>query len=98
MTIYGAAGGGEVVGSIIYIFRVGGSPLGQNFADDTSKCIFVNETVCILISLQFVLKSSIDNIPALVQIMARCQIGDKPLSEPLQSRFSDAYAAFGEII
>ena len=37
-------------------------------ADDIYKCIFVNEKFCILIkiSLMFVPKGSIDNIPALV--------------------------------
>ena len=33
--------------------------------------------------LKFVLKSPIDNIPALVQIMAWRRPGDKPLSEPM---------------
>ena len=35
------------------------------------------------ISLKFVFEGSIDNIPALVQKMAWCQIGNKPLSEPM---------------
>ena len=45
---------------------------GGNFADDPFKCIFFNETVGILIkiSLKFVPKGPINNIPALVQIMA----------------------------
>ena len=36
---------------------------GRHFADDISKCIFVNETFCnlIQISLQFVPKGLIDN-------------------------------------
>ena len=34
-------------------------------------------------SLNFVPKGSINNIPALVQIMTSCQTGDKPLSEPM---------------
>ena len=48
------------------------------------KCIFLNENVLILIetSLKFVPKGSISNIPALVQIVAWCRPGDKPLSEP----------------
>ena len=33
----------------------------------------------------------IDNDPALVQIMAWRRIGDKPLSEPMQTQFADAY-------
>ena len=57
----------------------------RHFADDIFKCIFVNENVWIpiKISMKFVPKGPINNIPALVQIMAwRCQ-GDKPLSEPM---------------
>ena len=34
-------------------------------------------------SLKFVPKGPINNIPALVQIMAWCRPGDKPLSEPV---------------
>ena len=54
-------------------------------ADDIFKRIFVNENVCISIkiSLKFVPKGSINNIAALVQIMAWCRPGDKPLSEPM---------------
>ena len=57
---------------------------GRHFADDIFKCIFLNENVWIpiKISLKFVPKGSINNIPALVQIMAWCRPGDKPLSDP----------------
>ena len=57
---------------------------GRHFADDTFKRIFLNENVLISIkiSLKFVPKGPIDNIPALVQIMAWRRPGDKPLSEP----------------
>ena len=43
-----------------------------HFADDIFKCIFVNENVWIpvKISLKYVPKGPINNIPALVQIMA----------------------------
>ena len=37
------------------------------------------------ISLKFVPKVRINNIPALVQIMAWCRPGDKPLSEPMMA-------------
>ena len=49
------------------------------------KCIFLNENVriSIKISLKFVPKCPINNIPALVQIMAWRRPGDKPLSEPM---------------
>ena len=45
---------------------------GRHFTDDIFKCIFFNENGCILIkfSLKYVHKGSIDNDPALVQIMA----------------------------
>ena len=57
----------------------------RRFADDTFKRIFLNENVriSIKISLKFVPKGPINNIPALVQIMARRRSGDKPLSEPM---------------
>ena len=50
-------------------------------ADDIFKQIFFNENVCISIkiSLKFVPKGSINNIAALVQIMAWRRPGDKPL-------------------
>ena len=58
---------------------------GCHFPDDIFKCIFLNENVWIptKISMKFVPKGSINNIPALVQIMAWCRPGDKPLSEPM---------------
>ena len=58
---------------------------GRCFADNTFKCIFLNETVriSIKISLKFVPKGPINNNPALVQIMAWRRSGDKPLSEPM---------------
>ena len=58
---------------------------GRHFADDILKGIFLNENVIISIkkSLKFVPKGPINNIPALVQIMAWCWPGDKPLSEAM---------------
>ena len=55
------------------------------FADDIFKCIFLNENEWILprISLKFVARVRINNIPALVHIMAWRRKGDKPLSEPM---------------
>ena len=57
----------------------------RHFADAIFKCIFLNENVWISIniSLKFVPKCLINNIPALVQIMAWRRPGDKPLSEPM---------------
>ena len=58
---------------------------GCRFADDTFKCIFLNENVriSIKISLKFVSKGPINNNPVLVQIMAWRRPGDKPLSGPM---------------
>ena len=58
------------------------------FSDAIFKCIFLNENVLISlkISLTFGPKVRINNIPALVQIMAWCRSGDKPLSEPMMVR------------
>ena len=55
------------------------------WSDDIFKCIFLNENVWIpiKISLKFVSKGPINNIPALAQIMAWRRPGDKPLSEPM---------------
>ena len=61
---------------------------GRHFADDTFKRIFLNENVWISlkISLNYAPKGPINNIPALVQIMAWRRPGDKPLSEPMVIR------------
>ena len=56
---------------------------GRHFADDTFKRIFMEN---VNISLKFVPKGLINNIPALVQIMAWRRRGDKPLSEPMMVR------------
>ena len=64
---------------------------GRNFANDIFNCIFLNEKVWIAIKmpLQGVPKGQINNIPALVQIMALCRPGDKPLSENMA--YAEAY-------
>ena len=61
---------------------------GLHFPDDIFKWIFLNENVWILIniSLKFVPRGPINNIPALVQVMAWRRPGDKPLSEPMMAR------------
>ena len=58
---------------------------GRHFADGIFKCMFLNENVWISIniSLNFVPKGPINNIPSLIQIMAWCCPGDKPISEPM---------------
>ena len=64
--------------------------IGRHFANDIFKGIFLNEKGCIFsqISSIFVLKGPINNIPALVQIMACRRTGDKPLSEPMVAWFT----------
>ena len=59
--------------------------IGHLFPDDIIKWIFLIENVWISIelSLKLVPKGSINNIPALVQIMAWRRPGDKPLPEPM---------------
>ena len=61
---------------------------GRHFPDDIFRCIFLNENdwISLEISLKFVSKIPINNIPALVQIMAWRRSGDKPLSEPMMVR------------
>ena len=58
---------------------------GRHFPDDIFNCIFLNGNVWISlkIPLKLVPKGPINNIPALVQIMAWRRSGDKPLSEPM---------------
>ena len=59
-------------------------------AQDNFKCIFFNENyrIPIRISLRFVSKGPIDIEPALVQVMAWRRIGDKPLTELIQTQFT----------
>ena len=69
-------------------------PNGRHFADDIFKWIFSTKNVWIpiKISLKFFPQGPINNIPALVQIMAWRRPGDKPLSEPMNDvLFTDAY-------
>ena len=57
---------------------------GRHFPDNIFKYIFLYENIWITIniSLKFVPKGSVDNIPALVPIMAWRRPGEKPLFEP----------------
>ena len=59
---------------------------GRHFADHNFKCIFFNKNfwIPIKISLKFVPKGLINNIPSLVQIMVWRRLGAKPLSEPMR--------------
>ena len=58
---------------------------GCHFAGDIFRCIFLDENVLnsIKVSLEFISKDAINNIPALVHIMAWHRPGNKPLSEPM---------------
>ena len=62
---------------------------GRHFPDDIFKCIFMNKNVWISIkmSLNFVPKGTINNIPSLFQIMACRLVDTKPLSEPMMVSF-----------
>ena len=78
-----------------YIFN--SSPPGQNgrhFTDDTFGCIFVDGKFCILIemSLKFP-KGSADSNPIFDNGLAanRRHYAIMPLSEPMLTRFTDAY-------
>ena len=58
---------------------------GCHFADNIFKCAFLNENIWISINISqnFAPKGQINNITALVQVMAWHWPGDKPLSEPM---------------
>ena len=78
------------------ILTLNSSLLGQNgrhLAEDILKSILLNEKarMSIKILLKFVPKGPMNNIPALVQIMAWRRPGDKPLLEPMMIQFTDAY-------
>ena len=72
----------------MWLTHWGRDKMVKKFSDDIFKSIFLNENVWISIniSLKFVPKGPINNIPALVQIMAWRRAGDKPLSEPMMVR------------
>ena len=78
----------------IFIFLTDwGKENGRHFPDNIFKCIFINENICISIkiSMKIVPNGPINNIPALVQIMAWRRPGDKPLSESMMAQFTDIY-------
>ena len=66
-------------------------------ADDIFKCIILNDIVWIFIGIpqKFIPKVPFDNKPVLVQIMVWRLTGDKPLSETMLLKFTDAYALLG---
>ena len=66
---------------------------GHHLAGDIFKHIFLNEMLCIFIqsSLKYVFWGPMINMPKLVQMMAWRRKGDKPLSEPMLVKFTDAF-------
>ena len=65
------------------VFLINSSRLRQNgrhFPDDIFKGFFLNQSIwsSIEVSLKFIPKCPIKNIPALIQIMACRRPGDKP--------------------
>ena len=74
----------------IYFNTLRPSQVGRHFPDAIFKCIFLNENVwiSIKISRNFVPKGPINNISALVQIMAWRRPGDKPWSEPMMVEYA----------
>ena len=67
--------------------------MAATLADGIFKWISLKENFLILnkISLKYVSLGLIDNMAALVQIMAWRRTGDKPLSEPMMAYCTDAY-------
>ena len=65
----------------------------RHSADDIFKRILLNENIWISIkmSLKYIPRGQINNIPASFYIMARRRPDDKPLSEPMMVCFTDAY-------
>ena len=66
--------------------------MAATWANDIFKCNIVSEDVLTSIknSLNFVSTGRINNMQALVQIMAWRWSGNKPLSEPMMALFTDA--------
>ena len=62
-------------------------------ADNIFKTIFLNENHRIQIQIppKIFPRTTIDNKPALVQVMAWRRTGDKPLPEPMLTYFTDVY-------
>ena len=86
--------GGQITGTMVSptphpyqsLFTLRPRQNGRHFTDDIFKCIFLYENAWIPISLKFVPKGPINNIPTLVQMMAWRRPGDKPLSGPMMVR------------
>ena len=79
--MYGLPGLSGLNGNLINTLR--SRQNGRHFPEDIFKMIFLNENAWILIDFSLKPRSPVNNIPALVQIMAWRRPGDKPLSEPM---------------
>ena len=68
-----------------FLTHLGRDDMAATLADNTFKFKFFSENafILIMISLKFAPKGPINDIPALVQIMAWRWPGDKPSSEPM---------------
>ena len=64
---------------------------GQHFKDDILDAFSWMKSLVFKMSLKYVPKGPIYKNQAVVQIMAWRRIGDKPLSELMLTRFTDAY-------
>ena len=71
----------------------GWDKMAATLADDIFMCNFANENILILIQISrnIVCKGPIDNISPLLQVMAWCRTGDKPLPETMMAQLNDAY-------
>ena len=68
-----------------------------HFTDDFFKCILLH-AFSVIISLGCVLKSLFNNKSSLVQVMACCWTGEKPLSEPMIAHCSMMHICFIQAI
>ena len=77
-------------------FMFNSSPPGQNghhCVDNIFDCIFLNgkDRIQIQLSMKYVPRSQIDKKLALVQVIACCRTGNKPLPEPMMTQFNGSY-------
>ena len=85
MLVKGATGNETMLFRESWVNTLRLSQNGRHFPDNLLKCIFLKENVWIVIkiSLKIVPEGPVNNIPALVEIMAWRRPGDKPLSEQM---------------
>ena len=50
---------------------------GRHFSDYIFKCIFLNENILLLLKISLKFVPNINNIPALIEVMAWRRVGDK---------------------